>query len=48
MLLNLFAIISPIYLSLRTGRHRFLWNLDIAELEHVDFRPEPIELRPNY
>jgi hypothetical protein len=25
-----------------------VWNLDTVKLEHVDFRPGPIELRPNY
>jgi len=50
MLLNLFADNKP-DLSVTphwTASLHAVWNLDTAELEHVDFRPGPIELRPNY
>jgi hypothetical protein len=48
MLLNLFADNKP---NLSTTPHwtaslHAVWNLDTAELEKVDFRPGPIELRP--
>jgi len=50
MLLNLFADNKP-DLSVTphwTASLHAVWNLDTAELEHVDFEPGPIELRPNY
>jgi hypothetical protein len=50
MLLNLFADNKP-NLSVTphwTASLHAVWNLDTAELEDVDFRPGPIELRPNY
>ena len=50
MLLNLFADNKP-DLSVTphwTASLHAVWNLDTAELENVDFRPGPIELRPNY
>ena len=50
MLLNLFADNKP-DLSVTphwTASLHAVWNLDTAELEKVDFRPGPIELRPNY
>ena len=50
MLLNLFADNKP-DLSVTphwTASLHAVWNLDTAELEQVDFRPGPIELRPNY
>jgi hypothetical protein len=50
MLLNLFADNKP-DLSVTphwTASLHAVWNLETAELEHVDFRPGPIELRPNY
>jgi hypothetical protein len=48
MLLNLFADNKP---NLSTTPHwtaslHAVWNLDKVELEKVDFRPGPIELRP--
>ena len=48
VLLNLFADNKP---NLSTGPHwtatlHAVWNLNTAELENVDFRPGPIELRP--
>src|SRR5882724_6200564 len=48
MLLNLFADNKP---NLSTTPHwtaslHAVWNLDTAELEKVDLRPGPIELRP--
>jgi hypothetical protein len=48
MLLNLFADNKP---NLSTTPHwtaslHAVWNLDTVELEKVDFRPGPIELRP--
>jgi hypothetical protein len=48
LLLNLFADNKP---NLSTTPHwtaslHAVWNLDTAELEKVDFRPGPIELRP--
>ena len=48
MLLNLFADNKP-NLSVTphwTASLHAVWNLDTAELEKVDFRPGPIELRP--
>jgi hypothetical protein len=50
MLLNLFADNKP-NLSVTphwTASLHAVWNLDTAELENVDFRPGPIELRPHY
>ena len=50
MLLNLFADNKP-NLSVTphwTASLHAVWNLDTAELENVDFRPGPIELRPTY
>jgi hypothetical protein len=50
MLLNLFADNKP-NLSVTphwTASLQAVWNLDTAELENVDFRPGPIELRPHY
>jgi hypothetical protein len=50
MLLNLFADNKP-NLSVTphwTASLHAVWNLNTAELEHVDFQPGPIELRPNY
>jgi len=50
MLLNLFADNKP-DLSITphwTASLHAVWNLETAELEDVDFRPGPIELRPNY
>lgn len=50
MLLNLFADNKP-NLSITphwTASLHAVWNLDTADLEKVDFRPGPIEERPNY
>ena len=50
MLLNLFADNKP-NLSVTphwTASLHAVWNLDTAELESIDFRPGPIELRTNY
>jgi hypothetical protein len=50
MLLNLFADNKP-NLSITphwTASLHATWNLDTADLENVDFRPGPIEERPNY
>ena len=50
MFLNLFADNKP-NLSVTphwTASLHAVWNLDTAELENVDFRPGPIELRPHY
>lgn len=49
VILNLFADNKP---NLSTGPHwtaslHAVWNLRTAELEQVDFRPGPIELRPD-
>jgi len=49
LLLNLFADNKP---NLSTGPHwtaslQAVWNLDKAEFDKVDFRPGPIELRPD-
>ena len=48
LLLNLFADNKP---NLSTGPHwtaslHAVWNLDKADFDEVDFRPGPIELRP--
>jgi hypothetical protein len=48
LLLNLFADNKP---NLSSGPHwtaslQAVWNLDTAEFDKVDFRPGPIELRP--
>jgi len=50
MLLNLFADNKP-NLSVTphwTASLHAVWNVDTAELENVDFRRGPIELRPHY
>jgi hypothetical protein len=50
MVLNLFADNKP-NLSVTphwTASLHAVWNLEKAELESIDFRPGPIEERPNY